>query len=143
MAAEIFTGGWARDWCDEINDSAAYAEAAESWEGALVLAVHADPSYGLEEGRAVWVDLWHGECRGARAATDADREEAPYVIAADPYSWQRVLDGELDPISGLMRGKLKLESGSVVELARYVRAAKELVAAATRVESDYPEGWEA
>lgn len=142
MAPEIFTGEWARDWCEEINRSEAYAEAAESWEGALVLAVHADPSYGLEEGRAVWVDLWHGECREARAAGEGDREEAPYVIAADPYSWKRVLEGEMDPISGLMRGKLKLERGSVVELARYVRAAKELVAAAGRVESRYPEGWE-
>lgn len=142
MAGEIFTGEWARDWCREINDSEAYREAAESWEGGVVLCVQADPSYGLDEPRAVYVDLWHGECREARAATEEDREEAPYVIAADPYSWKKVLNGEMDPISGLMRGKMKLERGSVVELARYVTAAKELVRAATRVEAAYPEGWE-
>lgn len=141
MAYEIFTGDWARAWCRELNESEAYAAAAEDWEGALILRVQADPSYGIEEDRAVWVDLHHGACRGARAAADDDAGATPYLIQADPYSWKRILDGEMDPISGLMRGKLKLERGSVVELARYVRAAKELVRAAGRVETAYPEGW--
>lgn len=142
MPGEIFTGDWARDWCREINDSEAYREAAETWEGAVVLSVKADPAYGLEEGRAVYVDLHRGECREARAATEEDREEVPYVIAADPSVWRRILGGELDPVSGLMRGKLTLERGSVGELARYVTAAQEMVAAAGRVEAEYPEGWE-
>lgn len=142
MGHEVFTGDWARAWCRELSDSEAYADAAEDWEGALVLRVAADPSHGIEEDRAVRVDLRHGRCRGARAATAQDADEAPYLIEADPYSWKRVLDGELEPISGLMRGKLKLKRGSVVELARYVRAARELVRAAGRVETAYPEGWE-
>lgn len=141
MAHEIFTDDWARAWCRELNDSEAYGDAAEDWEGALVLRVRADPSYGIEEDRSVWVDLHHGDCRGARAAGEEDVGEVPYLIEADPYSWKRVLDGELDPISGLMRGKLKLKRGSVVELARYVKAAKELVKAAGRVDTAYPEGW--
>lgn len=141
MAHEIFTGDWARAWCEELAASEAYAEAAEDWEGALVLRVRADASYGIEEPRSVWVDLHHGACRGARSADEEDVDEVPYLIEADPYSWKRVLDGDLDPISGLMRGKLKLERGSVVELARYVKAARELVRAAGRVDTSYPEGW--
>lgn len=141
MPHEIFTADWARAWCRELNESEAYAEAAADWEGALVLRIAADPSYGIEEDRAVLVDLHHGECREARAAEPPDAEEVPYLIEADPYSWKRVLDGDLDPISGLMRGKLKLKRGSVVELARYVKAAQELVRAAGRVETSYPEGW--
>ena len=69
MAYEIYTGDWARAWCGALNDSEAYAEAASDWEGALVLRVRADTSYGIEEPRSVWVDLHHGDCRGARAAT--------------------------------------------------------------------------
>lgn len=142
MAPEVFTGGWAEAWCEEINASEAYREAAERWEGEIVLRVSADPSFGLPEARAVRMDLWHGECRGAAAAEEpAPEDEAPYVLEADPYSWKRVLDGELDPIAGLMRGKLKLRRGSLVELARYVKAAKELVRAAGRVDASYPEGW--
>lgn len=141
MAHEIFTGDWARAWCEELNGSEAYAEAAEDWEGALILRVRADASYGIEEPRSVWVDLHHGACRDARSADEKDGDEVPYLIEADPYSWKRVLDGDLDPIAGLMRGKLKLKRGSVVELARYVKAAKELVRAAGRVDTSYPEGW--
>lgn len=147
MAPEVFTDGWAKAWCDEINRSEAYRQAAESWEGAVVLRVSADPAFGLPEPRAVRMDLWHGECRGADGldgseGSGAGEEEAAYVLEADPYSWKQVLDGELDPIAGLMRGKLKLRRGSVVDLARYVGAARELVRAAGRVEASYPEGWE-
>lgn len=149
MAPEVFTGAWAEAWCAEINGSEAYREAAEDWEGAIVLRMEADPSFGLPEPRAVRMDLWHGECRGATAvpprgesdAADAT-DDAPYRIEGDPYSWKRVLEGELDPIAGLMRGKLKLRKGSVVALARYVGAARELVRAAGRVETSFPEGWE-
>lgn len=153
MAPEVFTGAWAEAWCRAINASEAYRAAAGAWEGAIVLRVSADPSFGLPEARAVRMDLWHGECRGATAVAPsgasadsssdaADEGEAPYLIEADPYSWKRVLEGELDPIAGLMRGKLKLRRGSVVELARYVGAARELVRAAVRVETSFPEGWE-
>lgn len=139
---ELFTEEWARAWCRELNGSEEYREAAETWEGAVVLVVEPDPERGIEEERAVYLDLRQGECREARAADAEDRAGAPYVIRADPYTWKRVLDREMDPISGLMRGKFKLERGSVVTLARYVRAAKELVSAATRVETSFPEGWE-
>lgn len=142
MAEEIFTESWAEAWCREMNESEAYSEAAETWEGAIVLRLAPDASWGIEEERSVWVDLHHGECRGVREATEEDLRDAPYVIRADPYTWDRVLKGELDPISGLMRGKLKLKRGSIVSLARYVTAAKELVAAATRVETRFPDAWE-
>lgn len=152
MAPEVFTGAWAEAWCAEINASEAYREAAAEWEGAIVLRVSADPSFGLPEARAVRMDLWHGECRGASAAPSDDGsdaadaadvgDDAPYLIEADPYSWKRVLEGELDPIAGLMRGKLKLRRGSVVALARYVGAARELVRTAGRVETSFPEGWD-
>lgn len=141
MGHEIFTGEWARSWCRELNGSDAYAEAARDWEGAMVLVLAPDASYGVPEPRAVHVDLWHGECREAREATGEDRERVPYVIRADPYTWNRVLAGDLDPIAALMQGKLKLKRGSVMSLARYVNAARELVRAATRVETSFPEGW--
>lgn len=141
MSHEFFTAGWAEAWCGEINRSEAYREAAEDWEGAVVLRVEPDPSYGVEAPRSVWVDLRHGECRGARSAGEEERAEAPYVIRGDPYTWARILKGEMEPVAALLRGKLKLERGSVAELARYITAARELVAAATRVETRFPEGW--
>ncbi len=140
MGAEIFTDEWARAWCEEINRSEGYARAAADWTDPLALVMQRDPSQGLEEDRAVYVDLRHGECREARSGRESDLETAPYIITADPYTWRQVLDGQLEPIVGLMRGRLKLTRGNLLTLARYVTAARELVAAATRVDTTFPEG---
>jgi putative sterol carrier protein len=101
-----------------------------------------DADMGIPEERIVIADLWHGDCRGARAATTADLENAPYVIKATPPAWKSVLSGKTDPIVGLMGGKLKLAKGSLFALLPFAKAAKELVQSAINVDTEFPEGWE-
>jgi len=84
-------------------------------------------------GRAVFVDLWHGECREARQALPGDLDRAPYVIRGDEDTWHAVLEGRAEPLQALMTGKLKLEKGSIGALAFHIRSARELVACASRV----------
>ena len=136
--AEIFTQEWAEAWCRAINDNGAYREAAKNWEGPVGLVMRADAGQGIPEPRAVVADLWHGECRGAQATEGGDASDAAYVIAADVSVWKSVLDGETDPIVGLMGGKLKLEKGSLFKLLPYAKAAKEMVASAQAVETEFP-----
>ena len=137
MSHEIFTDAWAEAWAQELQASDAYRAAAETWEGSVLLSLKADDTAA---DRAVFVDLWHGECRGARAAEASDIESADYVIQADLEVWSRVLARELEPIFGLMSGKLKLTRGSLAKLTPYMAASRELVAAASRVDSIFPEG---
>ncbi len=141
MGAEIFTNAWAKAWAKKINANANYKKAAANWEGAMVLEMAADPEWGVPEDRAVIADLWHGECRSAAAAKPKDVEAAPYVIRATPAVWNDVLSGDIDPIFGLMRGKLKLAKGGLFSLLPYAAAAKELVIAAREVETTFPDGW--
>jgi putative sterol carrier protein len=47
-----------------------------------------------------------------------------------------VIAGELDPIKGMMQGKLKLE-GDLPTIIRYVRAANELVLLTQTVPTEY------
>ena len=129
-----FGRSWADAWAAELRASDAYREAAATWEGSLVLEMTIDG----DSGRAVFVDLWHGECRGARAATDDDREQTDYQIRAGVETWQRVLAGELEPIFAIMAGQLKLTRGSLAKLVPQVSAARELVAAAARIETEFP-----
>ena len=138
MSLDLFSEAWAEAWCREINASEAYRKAAARWEGALVLVVEADPERGLEAPRAVYVDLWHGECREARPARPEDFETAPYVLSGPPEAWQRILEGRQNPLVALLRGKIRLKKGSLGALSPYVRAAQELVRAATRVETRFP-----
>jgi putative sterol carrier protein len=101
-----------------------------------------DADMGIPEERIVIADLWHGDCRSARAASAADLEDAPYVIRATPPTWKSVLSGKTDPIVGLMGGKLKLAKGSLFALLPFAKAAKELVQSAINVDTEFPEGWE-
>jgi putative sterol carrier protein len=63
-------------------------------------------------------------------------QRAPYVIRA-PYSrWKEVVRGDLDPVKGMMQGKLKLR-GDLAMIVRYVRAANELVNLTTQVPTEF------
>ena len=141
MASEIFTEKWAKAWDRKINENDAYRKAAANWEGAIVLVMAADEGFGIAADRAVIADLWHGECRQARVASEKDLGSAPFVIRATPATWKDVLGGQMDPIFGLLRGKLKLAKGSVFALVPYAAAAKELVVSASRVDTSFPAGW--
>jgi putative sterol carrier protein len=135
---ELFSEAWVARAVDGIRSNAAYQKAATTWEGAMVLSLQADPSLGVPEARGAFLDLWHGECRGGHVATPADAEAAQYIISADAFTWKQVFEGKLEPITGLLRGKLKLTKGNMIVLAKYVMAAKALVSAATEIPTKFP-----
>jgi len=137
---EILTDAWARAWGEALNGSATYRAVAASWEGAVLVAVRGDPDRGVEE-RAVFLDLWHGTCRDARAARPEDLEAARYALTADAGTWAGLLSGTLDPMSAVMGGALELTKGSVGSLFPQLAAAKELVAVARSLEATLPPGW--
>lgn len=142
MGYEIFTEAWVNAWAEELTRNEKYKEAAKKWEGETVLVLKADPEKGLGEDRTVILDLWHGECRGGKVADDNDLESAPYVITANPENWKQILDGKLEPIMALMRGKLQLTKGKLTDLLPFITAAKEMISSAASVDTEFPEGWE-
>lgn len=139
--AEIFSAEWTTAWGRELASSDAYRQAAASWEGSLLLELGAAPELGLAEPRLCYLDLWHGECREARSGSAGDAETSDYVIAATPLAWRRILEGEVAPIAALMRGMLELRKGALSALVPQVAAARELVAAASRIDTSYPRQW--
>ncbi len=129
---------WWSDYIVRINASPAYHEASAIWEGAVAFGIGAEPDKSFPE--TVWgiLDLWHGECRGGGVVSADEGEAAPYVIRA-PYSrWKSVVRRELDPIKGIMQGKLKLQ-GDLPMIIRYVKAAQELVLLVGEVPTEFPD----
>jgi len=61
---------------------------------------------------------------------------APFVIRAPYTRWKEILRGELDPIKGMMQGKLKVQ-GDLPTIVRYVRAANELVQLTSTVPTEF------
>jgi putative sterol carrier protein len=127
---------WISMFVERINASSDYREAAAKWEGDIAFVFEAEPDKGLPQDVWAWLDLWHGECRGGAIVSREQGERARYVIRA-PYSrWKRVLAGDLDPVKGMMQGKLKLK-GDLPTMIRYVRAANELVHLTTTVPTEF------
>ena len=84
-----------------------------------------------------WFDLWHGECRNWKYdVTPEEGGRAAYIIRAPYGRWKEVINKELDPIKGMMQGKLKLK-GDLPTMVRFVRAANELVNLAGTVPTEF------
>lgn len=127
---------WLQIYRDRINASPEYREAAATWEGAIAFVLEAEPDRGVQEDLWAWLDLWHGECREARMVTPEEGSRAPYVIRAPYTRWKEVLAGDLDPVKGMMQGKLKLR-GDLPTIIRHVRAANELVHLTSTVPTEF------
>ena len=127
---------WLALYRDLINGSQEYRESSQEWEGDIAFVMEAEPDRGVPDDLIAWLDLWHGECRGAHMITPDEGEAAAYGIRA-PYSrWREVLEGRLEPVKAMVQGKLKLR-GDLAEIVRHVRAASELVHLTTLVPTDF------
>ena len=125
---------WLKQFHNEVNQSAAYRQAAKSWEGDFFFVV--EPEGALTEPLYMYMDLWHGESRDAFIAQDPSVKDPEFVISAPVSTWQDVIELRLDPLKGLMTKKLKLK-GNMAKIMRAVKAANELVRCTTRVPTDF------
>ena len=127
---------WLELYREHINASPEYREAAATWEGDIAFVFEAEPDRDVPEDLWAVLDLWHGECRGSRMVSPEEGERCQYVIRA-PYSrWKDVLHGDLDPVKGMMQGKLKVQ-GDLATIVRYVRSANELVHLTGQVPTEF------
>jgi putative sterol carrier protein len=140
MSIEAFSEAWTRQWCQMLNSRPSYQQAAATWEGGVALVMTRDGS-AQGAAKAVFLDLWHGECRTARLASEADLESARYILTGTAQAWRGVLGGTMAPLTAVMSGKIRLSKGSLAALVPYAGAARELVAAAMDMEISFPEGW--
>ena len=136
MTDGVFTETWAIALGEALHRTEAYRKAAKTWEGSVILEWSDAPlTMPTSEamGCGVFLDLHHGDCRAGRMATVQDYAAARYVLSADLAVWNALLGGTLTPTMALLRGKLKLEKGSIGTLMPHVNAASELVRVAQTV----------
>lgn len=136
---EFPSAAWVWAFVDAINASEDYARLAHDWEGDVVIAVEAEPDKGVARDVHILLDLWHGGCRTG-GIVDADRADVAEFLVRAPYSrWKDVIEGELEPVKGLMQGKLRVR-GDLQKILRYVKATQELAQLTSEVETTFPDG---
>ncbi len=137
MPLEAFSAEWVLAWARALNESAAYREAAATWEGAVALLLDDGRP---ETRRAVLLDLWHGECRSARVADPDSLDAAAYVFRGGSPVWRQILVERGSPALALLTGRIRLAKGELATLFPYAEAARELLALAGSVPTRFPEG---
>jgi putative sterol carrier protein len=128
------TEEWIAAYMEELNNNAAYAEAAKSWEGDFVFVIREDGP--LDHDVYMWIDLWHGKARDGRILASPDEVKSAFTFEGPYSNYVKLVEGTLDPIQGLMTGKFKLR-GNMVKVMRAVKAAQELVRTITITETEF------
>jgi putative sterol carrier protein len=128
---------WLTECADKLNTSEEYEEAATTWEENLHFVIEAQPDIGIATDLWTWVDLWHGKCRDFKyGLTPEEGEKARFTIRAPFSRWKQVVKQELDPVKGMMSGKLRLK-GDIFTMIRHVKAAKAFVHVTGTVQTEF------
>jgi putative sterol carrier protein len=123
---------------DEINRSAVYRQAARGWKWTVGLVVEAEPDLNFPDSTGLFMDLHDGEARDIRVVSADEAGRCDIVITA-PYSrWKQVMKKELDPVKGMMQGRLKLK-GDLPTIVRYTKASQEMTECTTRIPVEFPD----
>jgi putative sterol carrier protein len=137
MALAFPSAEWIEEYKKQINTSEGYKKAGATWTaGPVALVISAKPEIGLKEDVGIWLDLHQGVCRDAKKVSIEEAQKAPFCITGEYARWKQVVKKELEPVKGMMQGKLKLK-GDLPTIVRHVKAAQELVECSTRVETKF------
>ncbi len=123
---------WIKAFKNELNKNKIYREVAKIWEGDFLFVVTPDDK--LKKEVIFYVDLWHGKCRDAYLVKDY--KKAAFIFKGLYSNWKRVINKELDPIRGLIRGMFTVDGDSKILLDQ-VKAAQELVNTANKIPVDF------
>lgn len=132
MAYQFPSEEWLEALSIQVNNSDAYRQAAAKWEGDLTFVVKA--AAGVKSDTYLYMDLWHGECRGFSAGIDVT--ESVFKITAPYPTWRRVIEGKIDPIRAIMTRQLQVD-GPLNQILRSPRAAVELVNCARELDTSW------
>jgi len=137
MALSFPSIEWVEEFKKQINSSEGYKKAGATWTaGAVALVTSAKPEIGIKEDVGIWLDLHQGVCKDAKIVTAEDAQKAPFCITGDYARWKQVIKKELEPVKGMMQGKLKLK-GDLPTIVRNVKGAQELVECTTRIDTKF------
>jgi putative sterol carrier protein len=122
-----------------LNNCRAYREVGKPWTfGAVAMIVQRDADDDHSCGAGIVLDVHRGECRSARFVEgECDPQDAEFVIVGSYARWRDVIEGRLDPIKGMMEGKLKLARGHLPTIIRFVEPTRLVVASASKVPTQF------
>ena len=121
---------WLNALVVKLNSDQHYAEVARKWEGDLMFVIESDgPLKNMER---IYLDLWHGKCRGAYFLNPDQVVEAAFVLKAPYGNFIQILTGELEPMRAMLTRKLGVKGDMSVMMRNiptvldFVRCCREI-----------------
>ncbi len=135
MAYLFPSAEWLEALKEKLNNDEQYARIASKWEGDIMFNIEAEGA--LKTPMKLYIDLWHGECRKAFIADDAQESELipAYVLSAPYNNFKRIIIGELDPMQAMITRKLRVK-GSMAYMMRNVPVVLDFVRCAQEVDTE-------
>jgi putative sterol carrier protein len=130
MGAIFPTPEWLKSFEEKLNTDEKYAKVGSKWEGDLCFVIQ--PEGNLKEKVILYLDLWHGKCRGAEVLQDPISHSPAFTLSAGYGNFARVLTGDLDPMQAMLTRKLGVKGNMAVMMRNiptvleFVRCAKEI-----------------
>ena len=136
MAFEFPSDEWIKALMNKLNESESYERSAKDWEGDFMFISEPDETY--PERAYLFLGLYHGRSTDAAMVAGPDERKTEFSITAPAKIWRQVIESKLDPIQGMLTGKLKVD-GDLMKIMRYPKAAQEIVSCCALVPTDFPE----
>jgi len=129
-----------REWADEfmimLNGDEEFAKAGAKWEGDINLVIQGLP--GKDSGDVIYLDLWHGTCRGVDYKDEKEARPAAFRIVAPLANWKRVINKQIGPIPAMVSGQLKVY-GNLAYILRHVLSSQRMVECAVKMNTVFPD----
>jgi putative sterol carrier protein len=95
MSAVFPSIEWLKEFENKLNSDQHYAQVAKNWEGDMYFII--EPDGNLKAQMVMYLDLWHGVCRGTEIVADIAQHNPAFSLKAGYTNFAKVLKGELDP----------------------------------------------
>jgi len=130
MSAIFPSNEWLEEFKNKLNSDEHYAQVAKNWEGDMYFVI--EPEGNLETQTVMYIDAWHGGCRGIEMVTDSAKYAPAFTLKAGYTNFAKILKGELDPMQAMMTRKLEVKGNMAVMMRNvptvldFVRCAREV-----------------
>ena len=121
---------WLKELENKLNSDEHYAQVARNWEGDMYFVI--EPEGNLKVQTVMYLDLWHGKCRGTEIVAEISSHKPAFTLKAGYGNFAKVLTGDLDPMQAMLTRKLDVKGNMAVMMRNvptvldFVRCAREM-----------------
>ncbi len=121
---------WLKEFENKLNSDEHYAQIARNWEGDMYFII--EPDGNLKTQTVMYLDLWHGKCRGTEIVSEISSHQPAFSLKAGYGNFAKVLKGEMDPMQAMLTRKLDVKGNMAVMMRNvptvldFVRCAREI-----------------